>query len=108
MKMSNCITPTKENPVFAADCSVFGYIDGPFKRSTINNCGIYTFALDFTNAINDLHEWIKSCEKDLLEEKKCSFSIYLVDGSLDKYGEIKLNKVYTISSKKAKALLQLK
>jgi len=57
------IIPTKERPVFKALCSDFGYIErGIYKDWNIvsdkYNCVGSTFALNLTDAITALHQYI--------------------------------------------------
>lgn len=98
------IIPTKENPVFLAECDYFGYIDGIYKRHLVGNCVSDTFGIDFTKSVNDLHEWIKESEA-VTDYPKCKFNLYVKDGTLDKDGDSIMKKVYTISASKAKRFL---
>jgi len=104
------ITPTKENPVFIANCDWFGNIGGIYKdylidTDKIQTCG-QTFALSYSDAINKLHEWIKENTETLEAYPKCKFEIFLIDGTIDtKWNLPKQRKVYTISAKNAKAWL---
>lgn len=106
------ITPTKKEPIFVADCDHFGYIeDSPYKKARVfyaNDGGystIKTFGTSFMQAVNDLHQWIIDNDSTIYEMPKCKFNIYLVDGTIDKYDQMKLTKVYTINAAKAKKLL---
>lgn len=119
---ANYIIPTKDNPVFVAECSAFGYIyDGIYKNSLIRkaNTEIATFGVSYAESINRLHEWIKEMEH-LLDESQQEqtyeqhktgnrvsheFSIYEITGGVDKYGNSKQKKVYSISFKDAKKYL---
>jgi hypothetical protein len=105
MKNSDYIIPTKEHPVFLADCDYIGYIDGTYKKHLLGNCSSDTFGIDFAKAVNDLHEWIKEHSHLIEEYPKCKFNLYISDGSLDKYDDAIRKKVYTISARKAKKLL---
>lgn len=103
------ITPTKENPVFVADNDYFGYIEGVYKDYKVDNgenssVGA-TFGTSFTQAVNDLHEWIKEADYLLKEHPKSKFSIYAVSGEMGKYDQPRQIKVYTISAAKAKKYL---
>jgi len=101
---SKYIIPTKEKPVFKAECDFFGYIDGPYKDHIIGNCVSNTFGVDFAMSINYLHKWIK--DSDAINNwPKCKFNLYVIDGSTDKYGDPVMKKVYTISASKAKKYL---
>ncbi len=111
MKSATKTTETNfKRQFFLADCDYFGYIEpGIFKEVEIpydKNCTsiMRPFEYDYTKAINSLHEWI--LENDgIANFPKAKWSIYLVDGSMNKYEEIKTDKVYSISSTKAKKLL---
>ena len=107
----NTITPTKESPIFRADCDHFGFIeDSPYLRHTVqckdHSSSCATFALSYSDAINRLHEWLIENKKYVLSEPKAKFNIYIVDGSINKeLDQAKEVKVYTISSAKAKKYL---
>lgn len=102
--MSNStITPTKKNPTFTASCTYFGAIEnGSYKNTEVNNSTTDTFAISFAEAVTELHNWIKLNDWAVLENPKCKFEIYSIDGTLDKWGETKRVKVYSISAAKAK------
>lgn len=105
METSNYIIPTKKYPVYIAECDYFGYIETSYyKNSNVNGSICSTFELRYKDAVNKLHEWIIEGKDILNEYPKCKFNIYLVDGTMDKYGT-KRKKVYTISAVKAKKLL---
>lgn len=100
------IIPTKQDPVFQADCDHFGYIEtGIWKSHLVGNCTSSTFALDFTEAIVELHQWILDNEWILTEYPKAKFGIGIIDGSVDKNGDAIKKQVYSISVAKAKRLL---
>lgn len=100
------IKPTKQSPVFTADCDYFGYIeDAPFKQSEVNNCIYPTFELTYMAAVNRLHEWIIDNKEILNDYPKAKFRIRIMDGTLDKYQDAIQKTVYTISASKAKKLL---
>ncbi len=99
------ITPTKKNPVFTAECDWFGYVPGIYKDHLAGNCISPTFGLYFKDAVNALHEWIEENPETLTDYPKCRFTLCLVDGSLNKSGDSRRQKVYTISARKAKKLL---
>lgn len=106
------ITPTKESPVFSAECNYFGYIEeARYKDYCIHtdkdNCDHLgrTWALDFTSAIVRLHEWIRYNADVLTEYPKCKFTIFLLDGSVDKYGDPVHYPVYSITAKNCKRFL---
>ena len=106
MEISNYIIPTKKNPVYTAECDYFGYIETEFYKDLfVNNSYCSTFALNYKDAVNKLHEWIIDNKNILNEYPKCKFNISLVDGTIDKYNNKKEKKVYTISAIKAKKLL---
>jgi len=104
------ITPTKDRPVFRAVCTYFGYIENRrYKRWEVPSdngtlCGD-TFAVSYEDAISMLHEWIKENRSVLVDYPKASFELYVFYGKLDKYGESIIEKVYSISAKKAKKFL---
>ena len=110
MTTQDYITPTKESPIFVAECDWFGFIGGSLYKEYIVNendgqsCG-ETFSLHFKDSVNRLHEWIENNENTLKEYPKCKFNIYMINGSLDKDGRKKYEKVYTITASKAKKLL---
>lgn len=112
MSTTEYIIPTKESPVFTAECDWFGFIEGNFyKRFLITepdggqSCGD-TFAIRYHDAIVRLHEWIQENNQVLDEWPKAKFTIRLVDGSWDpRLNQRKDRVVYTISAKKAKELL---
>lgn len=99
------ITPTKNRPIFKCYNDYFGYIEEMiYKQWQIKDekrwiIG-HTFALNLTDAINKLHEYIKD-NKDHIETNS-KFTIVLMDGTINKYGEIKEIKCYSISMKQAK------
>ena len=64
-----------------------------------------TFAISFANAVERLHEWI--CENNwaVQEYPKAVFGIEVIDGTLDRRGEIRRVEVYRISAGKAKKYL---
>ena len=112
MENQDYITPTKQYPVFTAECDHFGFIEEPLYKSFLveDNEGSgsigHTFALDFTNAIIRLHAWIKNNPHVVNEFPKCKFNLYLINGTIDKkLCQRHEEKVYSISAKKAKKLL---
>lgn len=98
------ITSTKERPIFKAVCHDFGYIErGLYKEWNIitekyDMIGS-TFALQLTDAITALHEFI--AEYDGIT-KKSKFEILMCDGSLNQYGDPLEIKAYSINYNKAK------
>ncbi len=108
---TNVITPTKETRVFIAYCDHFGYINTEYYKDwEIRNgegiiCTGGTFAISFANAVERLHEWI--CENNwaVQEYPKAVFGIEVIDGTLDRRGEIRRVEVYRISAGKAKKYL---
>lgn len=111
MNTTDYITPTKQSPVFVAECDYFGFIEEGFYKdyciesNNCSHCGA-TFELHYTDAIISLHKWIKEHRYVLDEYPKCNFNIYLVDGTMNtKWDQQKETKVYSISAKKAKQLL---
>lgn len=106
------IIPTKKSPVFSAVCTDFGTIEtGMYKMWNIKKEGIInqvgdTFASNFMDSVNRLHEWIKE-NYDYVNKLsgKIVFRIESIDGSLDKYGDVNYTTVYTITAAKAKKYL---
>lgn len=106
----NYVIPTKKSPVFTAYCTAFGTIErGLYKQWNIKEQGKInqvgdTCALDYIDAVNFLHEWIKD-EVDsrfIKENPSCKFCIKVIDGKLNKWDEVVEVKVYEISAAKAK------
>lgn len=94
------IVASKENKVFVAACTAFGSIEtNVFKNWTVGNCSGATFGTNYATAVNDLHTWIENHPWLLDENKYCDFQITMIDGSLDKNGEVNHKKVYSISKK---------
>ncbi|MFV0330168.1 MAG: hypothetical protein ACK5KL_10185 [Dysgonomonas sp.] len=98
------IIPSKEDPIFRAYCSDFGYIEHDFYKhwevKTDEHWVIgSTFAIDLTDAIVRLHEFIKSYE---YSNSKTKYKIVMFCGELDKYGDSKETKVYSITQSNAK------
>lgn len=104
--MKEYITPTKQRPVFTASCNHFGSIERSlYKDWNINNSVGRTFSLSYSNAVNDLHEWIKDNQWVIKEYPKCKLEIEVIDGTINKYNEPKRIVVYSISASKAKRFL---
>lgn len=108
MDTSNYITPTTQQPIFMAISSYFGPIAGPYKEwciSSINSVGP-TFALNYKDAIHNLHEWMIE-NKDMII-RNCpatsTFFIQVVNGNT-KSDEKVAHKVYEINVLKAKQYL---
>ena len=99
------IKPTKQRPVFKCYNDYSGYIEDSFYKEweiKTERCWTVgsTFALNLSEAIQDLHSYIcKNKEYIALNSK---FTIVMIDGKIDKYGEIKEIKCYSISMKQAK------
>lgn len=99
------IQPTIDTPIFKCYNDYFGYIeDSMYKDWEIHKGNLWsvgsTFAIDLTNAILKLHNYIKENKGTIAPKSK--FSILMVDGSLNKRGEINEKKCYSISMKQAK------
>lgn len=113
MTESNHITPTKSNPIFVASNSYFGYIEeNLYKETQVTiddtvSC-MATFALSFTEAIVKLHTWIEENSEVLQYHPNTNFEIHLINGDADRYGDVKMKKVYTITAKNAFNLLSIK
>ena len=108
--MSKFITPTEQNPIFMAAHSDFGYIETTlYKQWEIKRkstyIGGYTFALNFKDAVNLLHEYIQANRWLLDGYPTATFEIYIFKGQINKWDETVLKKVYSITAKKAKELL---
>ena len=103
-KNKEYIRPTKERPVYKAYCTDFGFIEQDFYkrwevRNELNWCVGSTFALNLTDAIIRLHNFIKSYRAHSSGTK---YELYLMDGTFDKNGNVKETKVYSISERNAK------
>lgn len=99
------IKPTKDNPIFKCYNDYFGYIeDTIYKDWEIHEGDLWivgrTFAINLSNAILKLHDYIKEHQEYI--EANSKFTIVMVDGTLNKYGEINEKKCYSISMKQAK------
>jgi hypothetical protein len=112
MKSSNnYLTPTKQNPVFRAECDYTGFIEEgtqwkDYVVTTENNMvTASTFAVNFTNGISELHQWIMDHPWLLKTYPKAKYHLYMIDGSLDKWGDVNYKKVYTITTSRAKQLI---
>jgi len=100
--------------IFLAECNYFGFIEGLVSwkdceyEDTDGTISVVTpFAIKFSEAVNDLHEWLltENGRWAIKEYPKAKFNIYAVNGSQDKHGSIYHDRVYSISSRKAKKLL---
>ena len=88
---------TKEEPIFVAECDHFGYIETTtYKAAQIGDSLIHPFALDYTEAIINLHKWIKETNS-ISEFPKAKWNIYVINGTFDKSGERIEKKVYSIT-----------
>ena len=98
------IIPTTKEPVFTAYCDDFGCIEGSFYKDwSINNICGNTYATNLTDAIVELHDFIKWYAKNESSfRKKSTFYIELIDGSVDKNGDVIKKKVYSINGATAK------
>lgn len=104
-KKEDYIQPTKDAPIFKCYNDYLGYIeDSMYKDWEIHKENLWsvgsTFAIDLTNAILKLHNYIKENKETIAP--KSIFSILMIDGSLNKKGEINEKKCYSISMKQAK------
>lgn len=108
------IIPTKKNPVFTAVCNDFGYIEESIYKmwnirivgveNPTNACGC-TFACNYMDAVQNLHEWIKENREYVKGLSNITFRIEAVDGSVDKWGDVIYKTVYSITAAKAKKYL---
>ncbi len=104
--MSQYITPTKEHPIFKCYNSYFGYLEETLYKQWEIKDGLnwtigYTFALNLTDAIRYLHEYIKDHQHEI--DPKSKFHIVLMNGTIDKKtGYHKETECYSISMKQAK------
>lgn len=104
-EISKYITPTTKDPVFSAYCSVFGSIEtNYYKDYMVNFCIGSTFATNYIDAVNNLHQWIKE-NRDFVIKNKASFELSLINGNIDKYGDILHTKIYKLSFKTIKSLI---
>ena len=99
------IKPTKDNPIFKCYNNYFGYIeDSMYKQWEIHEDNVWivgsTFATDLSGAILQLLDYIKEHKESI--ESNSKFTIVMMDGSLNKKGEISEVKCYSISMKQAK------
>ena len=99
------ITPTKENPVFVAQNMFTGYcMRGCYKDWEVRNEKRWisgeTTALTLLDAIQRTYEFINEHNEFINESTK--FEIYMIDGSIDKFGDPIRIKCYSISMKQAK------
>lgn len=99
------IKPTKDNPIFKCYNDYYGYIeDSMYKEWEIHKGNVWsvgsTFAIDLSKAILKLHDYIKEHQESI--EPNSKFTIVMMDGSLNKYGEANEKKCYSISVKQAK------
>ena len=99
------IHPTKENPIFKCWNNYLGYIENTiYKEWEIHEGEVLvvgsTFETNLSRAIVKLHDYIREYQEDI--EPKSSFTILMVNGSFNKYGEINETKCYSISMKQAK------
>lgn len=105
MSNDKYIIPTKKSPVFAAMCDHFGYIErGLYKEADIHNSILSVFATSFADGVASLHEYLISDDGKWVVETypKAKFELYAYDGTVDKYGDAKSVRVYSISASKAK------
>lgn len=103
--VQNFITPTKENPVFVVQNMYSGTcMDGGYKEweiKTDNHVdGGLTASLTLAGAIEAAHEYVHDnyqyCNQDVRIE------VQMIDGTLDRYGDPKRIKAYSISFREAK------
>jgi len=99
------ITPTKENPVFTGQNMYTGeFIPSAYKGWEVKNDKQWiigdTMALSFTDAIEQIHEYIK--ENHEYNPPNTKFQIEMIDGSVNKYGDPIRVPVYKISMRQAK------
>ena len=110
METNNYIQIKKGSKVFIACNDYFGFFgSGIYKMWNVKNGenSHYgeTFALNFKEAVNMLHEYIQENEYMIKEYPKTKYSIYMIDGTMNKYGEVNFKEVYSITTAKAKKLL---
>lgn len=104
MTAKDYITPTKERPVFQIWNTYTGYVvtDISYKEWRIknDNCNIggETSATTLPDAMETLFKHIEQNP----DYTKSSFTIEMIDGSVNKYGEPNRVKCYSISMKQAK------
>lgn len=106
------ITPTKENPIFIAQCSKYGGQIGEYDTNypewaIIGKKGTYVgkvFAISLDEAKEKLHQYINDFK--FKNELKTKFSISVTYGELSyswlfKNEDVKFDLVYQISMKEA-------
>lgn len=103
MITTDYITPTKENPIFRAICSDFGYIeDNQYKKyETLSRIG-NTFHIYFDKAIEKLFGFIREYKGNYVIKNNTKFEIEMIWGEEDKYQNILYKKVFSISGKQLK------
>lgn len=106
--LNQYIIPTKKSPVFVVSHDYIGYIERSlYKRWFVQKneqggglCG-ETFATFYTHAIEYLHEYIIENPEVVTNYPKATITIFAIDGSKDKNGEVIYTPVYKITAKKA-------
>ena len=100
----NYITPTKQRPVFQVWNTYAGYVVTDYRtymeweiKSDICHVVGETTAIDLPGAMEALFSHIKLN----LGMTKSAFAIEMLDGTMDKYGEPKRNRIFTISMSQA-------
>ena len=96
------IKVSKENPVYTLENDWIGTFDVPmYKMWTVADMFGDTFALSYRGAIDRFHDYLEDGEfNDIMRMyPKSKFVICRIDGSVNKHGEIKREKVYSLSVK---------
>lgn len=101
--MSDYIIPTKKNPVYSAN-NGFGPIEIRFYKDfqvedKTGNCYTIgaTIGTSYSGAVQALHEWLES-NIDWYKDENQGVSLFEIDGSHDKWGDVKWTKVYHLSA----------
>lgn len=103
------IKVSKENPVYTLENDWVGTIGASrYKMWTVGDLCGDTFEVSYIKAVESLHNRLEDGDYNylLLEYPKSKFTIHRIDGSLDKYGEVKREKVYSLSVKQIKKLFK--
>ena len=94
------LIPTKANPLFIATCSDFGAMTSGLKDALVGGIKYDTFSCSLDLGIEKIHEFIKENSSELADNVE--FTLYHIDGELDKYGEVRRTKAYSITIYRAK------
>ena len=94
-------------PFYLISCDHFGYIENAVSHKAVQVLEDGTVmtpdSYSYEESIANLHQWLKKNVGEWTEKVK--FEIHRVDGSIGKWDDIKLEKVYSITAAKAEKLL---